>query len=192
MSRSIDWMLGLVWLGVSMTAIFVGGFFALYISYFAAGQIGLAIEGKLEGTVSSVAFLTLMSLLLAAAVGVAQEWLLRENNLPIAHWFGATLSGGAIGVVIALGVGLAGGDGLHIASVAVWAGTAVAQWFLLRQVSSRSIAWLIAGVIQIPIALSQPNSMIFMPPIVILVYGVVTAILIVWILQTARRQQTSV
>ena len=184
-SRGLDWVLGLSWWLVSLSAIFVGGFVALYISYFTAGQLGFAIEGTHEGAIGAAIFLALMSLLLTAIVGAAQGWLLRQY-LPIAQWFGATAAGGAMGAAIALGVRLLGGNGLDIASVAVWAGTAVVQWFLLRRFSSRSIVWLIAGVVQIPIALNQPNSMVFEPPIVILVYCTVTAILMTWILQTAR------
>ncbi len=184
-SRGLNWVLGLLWWLVSMSAIFVGGFVALYVSYFTAGQLGLAIEGTHEGAIGAAIFLALMSLLLTAAVGAAQGWLLRQY-LPLAQWFSATVAGGAMGAAIALGVGLLGGDSLDIASVAVWAGTAITQWFLLRRFSSRSIVWLIVGVTQIPIALNQPNSMIFNPPMVILMYGIVTAILMVWILQTAR------
>lgn len=184
-SRGFDWIFGLLWWLVSTIAIFVGGFVALYISYFTASQIGLAIEGTNEGAVGSVVFFFLMSLLLTAVVGTAQGWLLKQY-LPIAHWFGATLAGGVIGAAITGGVGLSGGNSLDIASVAAWAGTAIAQWFLLRRFSSRSNAWLIVGVGQIPIALTHPNSMIFKPPILIFVYGIVTAILIVWVLQTAR------
>jgi hypothetical protein len=168
-----------------MSAIFVGGVVSLYVSYFTAGQLGFAIEGTNEGAVGAAIFLALMSLLLTAAVGAAQGWLLRQY-LPLAQWLGVTVAGGAMGATIALGVGLLGGDSLDIASVAVWAGTAITQWFILRRFSSRSIAWLIAGVAQIPIALNQPNSMLFQPPIIILVYSAVTAILMVWILQSAR------
>ncbi|MBW4662566.1 MAG: hypothetical protein KME15_28310 [Drouetiella hepatica Uher 2000/2452] len=126
-----------------------------------------------------------MSLLLTAAVGAAQAWLLRQY-LPIAQWLGVTVAGGGIGAALAIGVGSLGVNSLNIVSVSVWAGTAITQWFLLRRLSSRSIAWLIAGVVQVPIASNQPNSMLFQPPIVILVYGIVTAILMVWILQSAR------
>lgn len=178
-------MFGLWWWLVSVLAIFVGGFVALYISWVTAGQMGLAIEGTNEGVVGSVVFSSLMSLLLTPAVGVAQGWLLKQY-LPIAHWFGATLAGGAIGAAITAGVGLSGGNSIDIASAATWAGTTIAQWFLLRRLSSRSIVWLIAGVGQIPLVLNQPSLMILNPPIVMLVYGTVTAILIVWILQTAR------
>ncbi|MBW4458710.1 MAG: hypothetical protein KME47_00425 [Nodosilinea sp. WJT8-NPBG4] len=171
---------------MSTIAIFAGAFVALYISWFTAGQLGLAIEGTNEGPVGSIVFLALMSLLLTPAVGAAQGLLLK-HYLPIAHWFGATLAGGAIGAAITSGVGLSGGDSLDIASAAIWAGTAIAQWFLLRRFSSRSIAWLIAGVAQIPLVLNQPNLVIFNPPIGILVYSVVTAILIVWILRGSSR-----
>jgi len=184
-SPRLDWVLGLLWALASLSAIFVGGGVALYVSYFTAGQLGFAIEGTNEGAIGAAIFLALMSLLLTAAVGAAQGWLLRQY-LPLAQWLGATVAGGALGATIALGVGLLGGDSLNIASVAVWAGTAMTQWFLLQRLSSRSIAWLIAGGAQISIALNQPNSMLFQPPIIILVYSSVTANLIVWILQTAR------
>ncbi|MBD1915876.1 MULTISPECIES: hypothetical protein [Cyanophyceae] len=169
-----------------MGAIFVGGFVALCISWFAAGQLGIAIEGTNEGPVGSVVFLALMSLLLTAAVGAAQGWLLKQY-LPIAHWFGATLAGGAIGAVITGGVGLSGDFSLDLPSAATWAGTAIAQWFLLRRFSARSIVWLIAGVVQILLVLNQPNLMILNPPIIILIYSIVTAILIVWILRGSSR-----
>ncbi|MBD2109998.1 hypothetical protein [Nodosilinea sp. FACHB-13] len=171
---------------MSTVAIFAGGVVALYISWFTAGQLGLAIEGTNEGPVGSIVFLALMSLLLTPAIGIAQGWLLK-HYLPIAHWFGATWAGGAIAAAITSGVGLSGGDSLDIASAAIWAGTAIAQWFLLRRFSSRSIAWLIAGVAQIPLALNQSNLVILNSPIGILVYSVVTAILIVWILRGSSR-----
>lgn len=186
LSRRVNWVFGLLWCLVSVLAIFVGGFVALYISWITAGQLGLAIEGTNEGAVGSVIFSSLMSLLLTPAVGAAQGWLLK-HYLPIAHWFGATLVGGAIGAAITSGVGLSGGNSLDIAVAATWAGTAIAQWFLLRRFSSRSIVWLIAGVVQIPLVLNQPNLMILNPPIVILVYSIVTAILIVWILRVSSR-----
>ncbi len=186
LSRRVNWVFGLLWCLVSTIAIFVGGFVALYISWITAGQLGLAIEGTNEGAVGAVVFLSLMSLLLTPAVGAAQGWLLK-HYLPIAHWFGATLVGGAIGAAITSGVGLSGGNSLDIAVAATWAGTAIAQWFLLRRFSSRSIVWLIAGVVQIPLVLNQPNLMILNPPIVILVYSIVTAILIVWILRGSSR-----
>lgn len=183
-SHRINWIFGLLWWLVSTTAIFVGGIVALYISWFAAGQLGLAIEGTNEGPVGSVVFLGLMSLLLTPVIGAAQGWLLKQY-LPIAHWFGATSAGGAIAAAITSGVGLSGGDSLDIASAAIWAGTAIAQWFLLRRFSSRSIVWLIAGVVQVPLALTQPNLIILNS--IILVYSIVTAILIVWILRGSSR-----
>ena len=185
-AHRINWIFGLLWGLVSAIAIFVGGFVALYISWITAGQLGLAIEGTNEGAVGSVAFLSLMALLLTPAVGAAQGWLLKQY-LPIAHWFGATVAGGAIGAAVTSGVGLSGGNSLDIALAATWAGTAIAQWFLLRRFSSRSIVWLIAGVVQIPLVLHQPNLIILQPPIFILVYSIVTAILIVWILRSSSR-----
>lgn len=186
LSHRVNWVFGLLWILVSTIAIFAGGFVALYISWITASQLGLAIEGTNEGTVGSVVFLSLMSLLLTSAIGAAQGWLLK-HYLPIAHWLGAALAGGAIGAAITSGVRLSGGDSLNIAAAATWAGTAITQWFLLRRFSSRSIVWLIAGVAQIPLVLNQPNLMILKPPIVILVYSIVTAILIVWILRGSSR-----
>ncbi|MBD1918302.1 MULTISPECIES: hypothetical protein [Cyanophyceae] len=176
----------MLWWLVSTIASFVGGVVALYISWFTVGQLGLAIEGTNEGPVGSVVFLALMSLLLTPALGAAQGWLLK-HYLPIAHWFGAILAGGAIAAAITSGVGLSGGDSLDIALPAIWAGTAIAQWFLLRRFSSKSIAWPIPGVAQIPLALNQPNLVNFNSPFGILAYSVVTAILIVWILRGSSR-----
>ncbi len=181
-SHRFNWMFGLLWCLVSIIAILVGGFVALNISWIAAGQLGVAIEGTNEGAVGSVAFSSLMSLLLTPAIGAAQGWLLK-HYLPIAHWLGATLAGGAIGAAITIGVGLSGGDSLDVASAATWAGTAIAQWFLLRRFSSRSIVWLIAGIVQIPLVFNQPNLVILNPPIIIFFYSTVTAILIAWILR---------
>ena len=192
MNQSIDWAFGLLWCAVSATAIFVGGFVAIYAGFFLGGLVGHAVEGTNEGIAGYVVFWTLVPLILSAAVGVAQGWLLK-NRLPIAQWFGATLGGGVIAAAIIVGIGFNDASvGANAASLAVWLGTALAQWWLLKSFSARAIGWLVvpillmAGTVQIPIALGQPNSMISQPPIIILVYGIVTAILIVWILQTAQ------
>lgn len=192
MNQSIDWAFGLLWCAVSATAIFVGGFVAIYAGFFLGGLVGHAVEGTNEGIAGYVVFYTLVPLILSAAVGVAQGWLLKDR-LPIAQWFGATLGGGVIAAAIIVGIGFNDASvGANAASLAVWLGTAFTQWWLLKSFSARAIGWLvvpillISGTVQIPIALSQPNSMISQPPIIILVYGIVTAILIVWILQTAQ------
>ena len=116
-SPRLDWVLGLLWGLVSMSAIFVGGVVALYVSFFTAGQLGFAIEGTYEGAVGAAIFLALMSLLLTAAVGAAQGWLLRQY-LPLIQWWGVTVAGGAHWrCYCAIGVRLLGGDSLDIVSV---------------------------------------------------------------------------
>ena len=192
MNQSIDWAFGLLWCAVSATAIFVGGFVAIYAGFFLGGLVGHAVQSTNEGIAGYVVFWTLVPLILSAAVGVAQGWLLKDR-LPTAQWFGATLGGGVIAAAIIVGIGFNDASvGANAASLAVWLGTAFTQWWLLKSFSARAIVWLVvpillmAGTVQIPIALGQPNSMISQPPIIILVYGIVTAILIVWILQTAQ------
>ncbi|MBW4662565.1 MAG: hypothetical protein KME15_28300 [Drouetiella hepatica Uher 2000/2452] len=56
-SPRLDWVLGLLWGLVSMSAIFVGGVVALYVSFFTAGQLGFAIEGTNEGAIGVAIFL---------------------------------------------------------------------------------------------------------------------------------------
>lgn len=185
-SYRVNWVFGLWWCLVSTIAIFAGGFVALYISWILAGQLALMIEGTNEGVVGAVAFPALMSLLLTPAIGTAQGLLLK-HYLPMAHRIGAALAGGAIGAAITSGVGLSGGGSIDIALAATWAGTAITQWFLLQRFSPRSIVWLIAGVVQIPLVLSQPNLTILQPPMFILVYSIMTGILIVWILRGSSR-----
>lgn len=186
MSRSIDWAFGLLWCAVSATAIFLGGVVAIYAGFFLGGLVGHAIEGTNEGIAGYIVFWTIAPLILSAAVGVAQGWLLR-GRLPIARWFGATLGGGVIAAVITVGIGFYDRSvGTDVAPLAVWLGTAIAQRWLLKSFSPRAIGWLIAPIVAGSIALIAPSATFPPIPFTIIPYSVTTAILIVLILQNWR------
>lgn len=187
----MDWVLGLLWWFVSTIAIFVGGTLAVFIGFGIGGGIGNAIDGTIEGVAAYVAFWTIVPLILAGIVGIAQAGLLRQR-IPIAHWFGATLAGGAIAAVLIVGIGLLSDRtlGADYSQIAAWLGTAIAQWFVLQRYSSRAFAWPLAAVVSSAIAWFRP--VVTLPPLptVIALYGIVTAILIVLIFQNGRSRST--
>ncbi|MBD2124557.1 hypothetical protein [Trichocoleus sp. FACHB-262] len=178
----MDWAFGFLWWVVSMTALFFGGIIALFIGFGSAGGIGNAIEGMIEGVAAYVAFWTIAPLILTAIVGIAQAWLLRQY-IPIAHWFSATVAGGAIAAALIGGVGLLGDRtlGVDYSQIAAWLGTAIAQWYVLQRYSSRAFAWPLAAIVASAITWFYPIAAL--PPSLqsIVLYGIVTAILIMLI-----------
>jgi hypothetical protein len=177
----MDWAFAFLWWLVSTTALFFGGTIALFITFGIAGGIGNAIEGTIEGVAAYVAFWTIAPLILTAIVGIAQAWLLREwQCIPIAHWFSATVAGGAIAAALIVGVGLLVDRNLGVDyfQIAAWLGTAIAQWYVLQRYSSRAFAWPLAAIVASAIAWFHPVATLLPSPTVTVLYGIVTAILI--------------
>jgi hypothetical protein len=183
----MDWVFGFLWWLVSTIAIFLGGTIALFISFGIAGGIGNAIEGTIEGVAAYVAFWTILPLILTAIVGIAQAWLLRQR-IPIAHWFSATVAGGAIAAALIVGIGLLIDRTLSVdySQIAAWLGTATAQWYVLQRYSSRAFAWPLAAIVASAIAWFYPVALLSFSPTVGVLYGIVTAILIGLIFQGGR------
>jgi hypothetical protein len=183
----MDWVFGFLWWLVSTIAIFVGGTIAVFIGFGIAGAIGNAIEGTIEGVAAYVAFWTILPLILTAIVGIAQAWLLRQR-IPIAHWFSATVAGGAIAAALIVGIGLLIDRTLSVdySQIAAWLGTATAQWYVLQRYSSRAFAWPLAAIVASAIAWFYPVALLSFSPTVGVLYGIVTAILIGLIFQGGR------
>ena len=183
----MDWAFGFLWWLASTIAIFFGGTLALFIGFGIGGGIGNAIEGTIEGVVAYVAFWTIAPLILTTIVGIAQAWLLRQY-IPIAHWFSATVAGGAITAALIVGVGLLVDRTFSVDyfQIAAWLGTAIAQWYVLQRYSSRAFAWPLAAIVASAITCFYPVATLPPIPTVIALYGIVTGILIGLMFQGRR------
>ncbi|MCU0551764.1 MAG: hypothetical protein MUC48_20675 [Leptolyngbya sp. Prado105] len=185
MSRSIDWVFGVLWLGINTIAIFAGGAIAFYISYSLGGLAGHLLEGTNEGIVAAIVAWSAMLPLLSAAVGTTQGLLLRDYLL-IMQWLKATIVGGMIALALILAMSLYDSTvAITLSPFAAWLGTAIGQWWLLRSVSARANLWLIVAVGVMLLCLKLLSTVSSLP-FMILPYIVTTSILMALILPTWR------
>lgn len=180
----VNWKFALAWAIATATGVFLGGFIGLYAGFTAASIADQATQPGSTTTIQLIVAVGVGFAIAAAITGAIQQQLLKRTFAQAQSWMLFTLLGTSLtAVAIHLTSTISGvptDPGGANGGICIGLGVGLAQWFLLKQYSSRAIWWIPTHAIAGGVSLAMISGLAPLAPIP---YGILTAGVITWILQ---------